>query len=405
MASIIVYGVVDLRKLARKGKLSGNGVENLLSLPISAADIVRLVSSNRTEICSEIGHDSTELYLDAFDSFVEEDTFELAYNTETGETSLASFDVVDVGDEFTDRELVYGICVHGARKRITVAFRGCTSRKDWQVSADPFLSSRENPVGASPKRIKTHHGFYNYLFRRSQDGTNKYEAIMKQIQSLKKQYPGYMLYVTGHSLGGALATVFAFGAASDSLDDTPVTCIPIASPMVGNLSFEQAFKTLETQGRIRCLRISNHFDIFTQLPDRGSLLYAAFWLSPVYLLGSTVLFFICCQNNVYRHVGMDLHMYSSGKYKVKHARGSADNYCWRVYQDWKRHWKQTLQRIMSVPFACLCDCFCCKEDFNRNHTIQEHRIRLSALSSDLENCYLNDFYDEKRFEPVSSPII
>jgi hypothetical protein len=461
LASIIVYGVVDLRAVARKGLFLTDGVDNLLTLPISAADIVRLVSQNRTVIQDEIGEESTELYLGAFDSFVEDDTFELDYNTETGETSLASFDVVDVGDEFSDRELVYGICVHSARKRITVAFRGATTRKDWQVSADPFLTSRDNPVTATasaagendplspiqcnascsptmcnavmagnseeeqieelddsqrrssptaggryPRRISIHRGFYNYLFHRSgTDGTNKYETIMNKVLLLQKQYPGYSVYVSGHSLGGGLAILFAFyAAASGQLGDDPVTCIPIASPMVGNLSFEQAFKTLERQGRVRCLRITNHFDIFTQLPDRATLLYAVFcWgFHLFYLMGATFLFFLCCQNNVYRHVGMDLHLYGSGRYKIKHTRGSANNYCWRVCQDLKRHWKQTLQRIMTVPFVWCCDCFCCKEDFNRNHTIQEHRARLNALSStELRGLYLNDLYGEKRFDLVT----
>jgi hypothetical protein len=183
-ASIMVYGVVDLRILARKNLLRDGdptAVEKLLTLPISSTDIVRLVAQNRTTIQHEIGEHWTELYLDAFDSIQEEDCFEMEYNVETGETSLANFKVVQVGDENSSTELVYGICVHGARKQITVAFRGCTSKKDWQVSADYSLSLHPNPVSAgvgvddeaeaynayNPTNISIHHGFYNYLFRRS----------------------------------------------------------------------------------------------------------------------------------------------------------------------------------------------------------------------------------------------
>lgn len=417
LASIMVYGVVDLRFLARKNLLKGGdpiAVEELLTLPICSTDIVRLVAQNRKTIQQEIGEDWTELYLDAFDSIQEEDCFEMEYNVETGEASLANFKVVQVGDENSSTELAYGICVHGARKQITVAFRGCTTRKDWKVSADYSLSVHPNPVcddvglgvddeaynAYNPANISIHHGFYDYLFRPSSDGTIKYEEITRNLRRLLQRYPGYRLYMTGHSLGGALATVFAFYAASSEVFGT-VTCITLASPMVGNLSFEQAFKSLERRSCIRCLRITNHFDIFTQLPDRGLMLYAVFFWSfhLVPLLGASFLFFLCFQNNVYRHVGMDLHLYRRGYYKIKHARGSVDmSWCRRVWQDWKKYWKQTFQRLLTVPFSCFGDFCYCKHNFKRNHGIPEHRARLNELSKDLDTVYLNDLYEEMIFE-------
>jgi pimeloyl-ACP methyl ester carboxylesterase len=374
------------------------------------------VAQNRTTIQHEIGEDWTELYLDAFDSIQEEDCFEIEYNVETGETSLLAnnFQVVHVGDENSSTELVYGICVHGARKQMTVAFRGCTSKKDWQVSADYSLSLHPNPVSAgvgvddeaeaynayNPTNISIHHGFYNYLFppSKNNEGMIKYEEITSKLRQLLQQHPGYRVYVTGHSLGGALATVFAFYAASSEVFGT-VTCITVGSPMVGNLSFEQAFKSLERRACIRCLRITNHFDIFTQLPDRGAMLYAVFFWSfhLVPLLGASCLFFLCFQNNVYRHVGMDLHLYRlRGYYKIKHARGSAESCCRRVWQDWRKYWKQTFQRLLTVPFSCFGDFCYCKHNFKRNHGIPEHRARLKELSTELGTVYLNDLYDEMR---------
>ena len=428
LASIILYGVVDLRRLAKMGLLDGYGVQLLEELPISASDVVKLVVQNKQVICNQIGQDSTNLYLKAFDSLIEEDTFELDYNDKTGQTLLAnSFNVVHVGDEHSETELVYGICVCASKKQITVAFRGCTTQKDWRISANPFLSSHDNPdvvrlsanptfdsavcaqqisccsPSTEPQQISIHQGFYKYLFQPAQDNDiNKYDAIMKNLQLLLQQYPGYQIYVTGHSLGGALATVFSFYAAASGIFHTPVTCIPIASPMVGNLAFEKVFKSLERQGRLRCLRITNHFDIFTQLPDRGALLYAAcyYTFSLAYLLGATFLFYMSCQNHVYRHVGMDLHLYENGTYKVKHARGSSSNYCWRVLHDWKQHWKRAVQRAMTVPFSCCCDCCCLKQDFNANHGIQEHWKRLHGLNEELNQLYLNGLYEERRFDDL-----
>jgi hypothetical protein len=416
LASIIVYGVVDLRRLAKMGVLKGCGIQELEELPISAAAIVRLVAQNRETLFDQIGEGSTELYLEAFDSLVEQDAVELDYNVETGETFLASFDVVQVGDEHSESELVHDISVNTSQKQITVAFRGCTTHADWRTSANPFLSSHSNPVmpehcddggeevnyncclSDEPKKVSVHDGFYNYLFRPAQhdQGTNKYDTILKSLVSLQKQYPGYHIYITGHSLGGALSTVFSFFAAASGIFRDPITCIPIASPMVGNLSFEEAFKSLERQGRLRCLRITNHVDIFTQLPDRGALLYASYYWGLPIVITSTAFFFLCCQNRVYRHVGMDLHLYGTS-FKIKHAQGSFSTYCWRVMHDWKQHWKRMVQRIMTVPFACCCEKCCFKQDFNRNHGIQEHWKRLHVLSNELNHLYLNELYEEKRF--------
>ena len=410
LAAIMIYGIVDLRTLAREGLIDGR----LMSVPISSTDIVQLVMQNRSAIYDNIGYDAAALYLDAFDSISqqEQEGFEVDYNSETGETSLVSFDVVDVGDDNSKSELVYGICVHQARRRITVIFRGCTTRKDWSVSVETFLTECENPLFEDsndarqnlPRTLSIHRGFHRYLFGTNGDNDdNKFQSIIKKLDHLLSDYPDYDIYVTGHSLGGALCTVFAFYAAATAPTLLgPITCIPIASPMVGNLSFETTFSELEYQGRLRCLRITNHFDIFTQLPDRALSLYAFAWCfgwHMVQYLSGSFLFFLCCQHRVYRHVGMDLHLYKKNTgYKIKHSRGTPSNYWWRVIQDVKTHFKQTLQRMMTVPFVCFCNLCFCKEDFNANHSIKEHLLRLQDLSDELESVHLNDLYQEKRFK-------
>jgi alpha-beta hydrolase superfamily lysophospholipase len=78
---------------------------------------------------------------------------------------------------------------------------------------------------------------------------NRFETIMNHVARLLEQHPDYRLYVTGHSLGGALATAFAFFAAesADPRIPRPVTSVSIASPKVGNLSFR-----LATEVRTSC---------------------------------------------------------------------------------------------------------------------------------------------------------
>jgi predicted lipase len=73
---------------------------------------------------------------------------------------------------------------------------------------------------------------------------DKCKAILTQVASFFEQHPGYRLYVTGHSLGAALATLFTVEAVVSKDFDipTPVTCINVASPKCGNATFKKAFE-------------------------------------------------------------------------------------------------------------------------------------------------------------------
>lgn len=72
-----------------------------------------------------------------------------------------------------------------------------------------------------PKRtpfIRTHRGFYSYLFKKRKDtDTCKYDEIANRLHSygMKEIGPDYKVFVTGHSLGGALSTLFGFFASTD----------------------------------------------------------------------------------------------------------------------------------------------------------------------------------------------
>lgn len=88
-----------------------------------------------------------------------------------------------------------------------------------------------------------------YLFETKTSGKgsnkgNKCEAILDQVASLFEEYPDYRLYATGHSLGMALATLFAVEAAAsmDPRIPKPVSVIGIASPKVGNRAFLKCFQ-------------------------------------------------------------------------------------------------------------------------------------------------------------------
>jgi putative lipase involved disintegration of autophagic bodies len=76
----------------------------------------------------------------------------------------------------------------------------------------------------------------------------------------------FRLCATGHSLGGALATLFGFYAANDPRiieNGLPVEIFSFASPLVGDARFRRAFKSLESKGKIMHARICNSGDLGT----------------------------------------------------------------------------------------------------------------------------------------------
>jgi alpha-beta hydrolase superfamily lysophospholipase len=105
-----------------------------------------------------------------------------------------------------------------------------------------------------------HSGFLNYAFSPTVDPTDdstfrKYDEILHDTKELLAAHPGYRLYVTGHSLGGALSTLIAFYLACDPEIRKPVTCISFASPRLGDKDFLKAVRWLEEQGMLRMLRV------------------------------------------------------------------------------------------------------------------------------------------------------
>ena len=69
----------------------------------------------------------------------------------------------------------------------------------------------------------------------------------------------YSLFVTGHSLGGSLATLFGYFLAQedDLTENTQVTLYTFAAPPVGDRDFDKVFTRLENDGKLRHARIYN----------------------------------------------------------------------------------------------------------------------------------------------------
>lgn len=173
-------------------------------------------------------------------------------------------------------ELTWAITVSPQQKWITVIFRGSVTGDDWlhnlQANVTEFILP--GPDAKTPSFGKVEKGFYDYLYGNTKEGwdertISKAEAIMGMLHGLFQQaeYRDYQLYVTGHSLGAALSTLFAFRAAVDSgIPNKPVINVSLASPFVGDDQLRKSLQDLEKNNKIRHLRISNEDDIVPLIP-------------------------------------------------------------------------------------------------------------------------------------------
>ncbi|OKP85989.1 lipase [Paenibacillus helianthi] len=132
-------------------------------------------------------------------------------------------------------------------QEIIIAFRGSSSTANWISNA--------NATQKKYKYIKenclTHRGF-----------TNIYSSARSGILSaLSRLSPGKRLYITGHSLGGALATLCAPDVAVHTAFNTP-HLYTYGSPRAGDPAFAKACSRYVPNS----YRIGNLFDAAVYVP-------------------------------------------------------------------------------------------------------------------------------------------
>lgn len=115
-----------------------------------------------------------------------------------------------------DTDLQVGIYV---TDKICVAFRGSSSIKDFLID----LNVDKMCIG----KIEIHQGFYMQLFYSS-----IYVNFLLDLSKIIDENPTHEIYITGHSLGGALATLF--GYTLTNLTNRDINVVSFASPKVGN---------------------------------------------------------------------------------------------------------------------------------------------------------------------------
>ena len=152
-----------------------------------------------------------------------------------------------IDDKVSDIQV--GITINDIDKRICIVFRGSESIKDWCHN----MNMRKIDI---KDNIKVHKGFYNQLYN-----NGVYDKLLLEVKELLIKNHEYSLYLTGHSLGGALATLCGFMFSQELKNK--ITVISFASPRVGNLEWMKEF---EKQENLIHYRITNDRDIITVVP-------------------------------------------------------------------------------------------------------------------------------------------
>lgn len=106
------------------------------------------------------------------------------------------------------------------------------SSMNWSVL--PSLRSNENEKSLN-KTKNSSDFFAKFASSKSRSkGQSRLARILDEIEQLEKQYDQYNLYVTGHSLGGALGLLAALEiAARFGKKERPVTFVGVANPRAG----------------------------------------------------------------------------------------------------------------------------------------------------------------------------
>ena len=178
-------------------------------------------------------------------------------------------------DWFPTKECTYAISVDAVNKKVLLVFRGAITRHDWSHAFDSNLRDFPNPVkdkyeGRIPQ-IQLHNGFQRYLFRKRKDtGTTKYDEISGKLHEYGMAMIGsdYKIIVTGHSLGGALSTLFSLHASCEErfTRNGSIHVVSFGCPYICGYSMAHAYRYQEKVGKLRYVRVHNVRDGVPHLP-------------------------------------------------------------------------------------------------------------------------------------------
>jgi hypothetical protein len=310
LAAISTFALADMRSLAHRNLLSKEHAAEVLTLPMEGPRWRELAKKHEKLVKRDRSRDFIDLS-------------ELYFEPRNRQKSMV---VHHVGDENANSECVHIIARDTLRETIVLVFRGSITLTDWYQDVKLMIDDVPNPlygVKDQPEKVGIHLGFRNYLHgpanklfktvaklvpgnsRKSpQDGNEeelsdeaspsppeeaptRIQIILEQLRELKAKYPSDRIYISGHSLGGALALIAALAVAVDPILSsmpeespvgmTPVTCFAIGNPKPGNRAFSNAILHLESIKKLRCCCVHNTLDVVPMLPANVASRDVGFW--------------------------------------------------------------------------------------------------------------------------------
>jgi hypothetical protein len=143
------------------------------------------------------------------------------------------------------------------KEKICLSFRGTATSLN--VFTD-LNFKQTNIAKVSQENIEVHNGFYNGLMS-VWDEVSAY--LKQQVKQLKANHCRPKLYLTGHSLGGAMAAIAAFFVKFDTeLSSLETTLCTFGQPRCGN----QAFADYLERNLTHYYRVVNYLDIIPKVP-------------------------------------------------------------------------------------------------------------------------------------------
>ncbi|WP_039913607.1 lipase family protein [Cellvibrio mixtus] len=147
-----------------------------------------------------------------------------------------------------------------------IAFRGTSSVDDMLLDLESGSSLAFIPFYNSsnfPKNVYVGDGFNKiYLTQKNTMPASLQKQIFTALGKLPD--PPTEIFITGHSLGGALASLFTLDMAV-SLPDVGITSITFASPRVGSSNWQTVYdQTYHLQDKT--IRVRNSYDLVPKAP-------------------------------------------------------------------------------------------------------------------------------------------
>lgn len=244
-----------------KGVIEQEDVENLKSLHIPVERLNVRISREPLRWISE--QEKQSLLFEAY-------LAEIAY---CAESEIASWSCgentkqvggVEMTKFFYNRDTTVQAYVARSdrRREIYVAFRGSVTLANWIYNLYVLKTTViwEHAQGGKFRSPQVHEGFYLDYRSISQE-------LVAHVLLLASQNPNYRIVVTGHSLGGALASLCAMELAELIDSGQEVYLTTFESPRVGDNTFVELSRHLFPPQTGRSIRVTHSHDVCVHLPS------------------------------------------------------------------------------------------------------------------------------------------